>query len=330
MTTGDGVITPHRPPRQQCQQRDGSAGHAHPGPAEGGIQRTAGQRAQPAACRVEQHVSGDHLCLRVRCGGQDPALIGDVQRLHGQIEQQHAQHQPAQMMGHRRDRRPAQQHQPQGPGGDPPGMAPVTPVPAAGRGQRTEHADQRESADGGVAEGIGWRAEWQAHAAPEHPEHGEQQQAQHAALAQHRLLPQQREQAGPRVVCGRHRQSRQPCPQQGAGHDHQHCREQVHRAPTAQIGHRPGHHPCQQQPDHHACLCGADHPATLVLARRGGGVGNQPLGHRGAEQAHRQHPQQQAPGLRGQRDGQQRQHQAAGLDRHQAAAVHAVAQRHDP
>lgn len=308
-----------KPARRQCRHRSSHTRHT------GCCQ----QRADPAAGRIEQHVGGDHLRLRVGRGGQDQALVGHVQCLYRQIQQQHAQYQPAHVQRQRSQRGPAQQQQQQRSKGNTVGMAAIAPVPAARGGQRAEQADQCERTDGGMAERMRRCAQWQRHAAPEQPERGEQQQSEHAALAQHRLLTQQSDQPDPGRGIG-HRQPWQAQPQHRAADHHQHRRQHIHRTPAPQVGHATSHHPGQQQADHHAGLGRPHHAATLMRARCSGGIGNQPLGHRGAEQAHRQHAQQQRGGVAGQGNAQQGHDQRHALRRHQAPAFQPVAQRHQP
>ncbi len=176
------------------------------------------------------------------------------------------------------------------------------------------------------------RAEQQYQAAPEHPEGGEHQQPEQAAHLQHALARQQVEHRAEQLPVGQPqfvaRRRRQYPPEQQAEPAHARCRDQVDAAPAAEVGEQPGQAARQQQADHHAALRRADHPPALARRRQRRGVGQQSLGHGGAEQAQSEQPQRQAEGIAGEAHQQQRQHQQQELDEHQSAPLQQVAQRH--
>ncbi|VDR28022.1 Uncharacterised protein [Raoultella terrigena] len=68
-------------------------------------------------------------------------------------------------------------------------------------------------------------------------------------------------------------------------------------------------------------LGGTDHPPLLVRSGGAGGIGNQPLRHRGAQQAHRQHADQQHKRRRCGADRRQRGDQQDQLRAHQPTAI---------
>ncbi|CAM4503136.1 hypothetical protein ACAE110713_24320 [Achromobacter aegrifaciens] len=270
--------------------------------------------------------------MRLRIHAEDHGLIRHVQRLQGDIQDQHTQRQQPQTLIQKGNRHPGQAEQRQAHGRGPLALPAIGQPPCPRRHQHARHAHQPERAHRAVRQRMRRRAQGQHQRGPEGAEGSEHQQRDHAAHAQHALGSQQaveRAQQGPVTHVHRGQPALRQTPRQHhRQHGGQRSGHDVDRAPAPQVRHGPGQRARQQQADHHPALRGADHPAALARRGQRRGQGQQALCHGRSQQAQRHHAHQQ-PGRAGrQRHGRQRQDQQRQLPQHQAPAVQQVAQRH--
>ena len=256
-----------------------------------------------------------------------------MQGLATHVQQDNAQHQRQQRLGHIRQRPPRQQQYQQSCQRGALAPATVGPVPCACGCQGPYHADQAKRADGGVRIRPRRCRQRQHQRAPENIECGKHAQCQHAAHLQHPVaaqqLPHRRQQL---LIAERGQGMRaghwQLPPEQHCQHQHTRSRHHINAAPASHIAHSARKHPGQQQPSKHTALHDSHHPATLCRGCNGCGICDQPLGHGGAHQPDSQHPGHQACGRRRQGYAAQRQHQTCHLRQHQAASLDLIAQRY--
>ena len=262
---------------------------------------------------------------------QQQRLVRDMQRLPTQIEHDHAQQQQRQRLRQAQQRPPRDQHQQQRAKTDPIGKTAVHPVPDPRRHQCTCHPGQAERTDGRSGPLQRRGRQRQESRRPEHVESGKQQQCQRTTLAQ-RSIPAQHaqhraQQVAPLRRDRRHRYCGQALPQQRRQCRHHHRGQQVDHLPAKGRRHRTRHHARQQQADEHSALHHANHATALLGRCQRGGVGDQALGQRRAQQSGQQHARQQPARRARRRQPQQGQHQCDQLQPQQASPVTAVRQR---
>lgn len=73
-------------PHGEAACAESSAEQRNSGPTEGSIHACGCDGTDCAANGIEDHVAADESALRVRIGGEEQALIGDVDRLHGKVQ----------------------------------------------------------------------------------------------------------------------------------------------------------------------------------------------------------------------------------------------------
>lgn len=183
-----------------------------------------------------------------------------------------------------------------------------------------------------MRETVGRRAQGQDQRTPEDVQCGEHQERDGAADLQHAVPAQQQEHrsqqgairhAGPGGI-----EPGQSSPHQDGERQHGRGGAEVHAAPARQVADRAGQYARQEQADEYPSLGCADDAPALVGSRRAGGIGDQSLRHRGAEQAGQEHGCQQHARRPGTGDRNERQGQEQQLHQHQAPALGHVPQGH--
>lgn len=168
------------------EQRTRRACHAHaawPEPAEVAAGRRAQRRSQRAAREVAAHEHGIEpaACL----GGErvKPRLIGDERGPAAEVEHDHANNQPPQMMRRSRDRCKRKHHQQCADADHDPAAITIRELADGLRGEHAQHADETEQARDIAAEAVGRLREQERERSPKRAVARKQHEAGGARLA---------------------------------------------------------------------------------------------------------------------------------------------------